>query len=330
MAEQETAVLKDRSSWLIFFGVVELIFGGISALYIPLMVFSMRFAGQGELSGAPAFPLRTLVPVLILYGLLAVFWVMMGIGSIKATRWARALTLIAAWFWLIIGVISILAILYNIPNMTRMMKESGGKMPDTFILGIIIFQIVFMSILFIVLPVIFILFYGSPGVKATVERRDPKVRWTDRGPLPVLAFCLCQVFGAVQMVSTISMGIGFPVFGKFLEGPSMVVITLGISIVFLYLAWNIYHLRMVGWWGSLGIMILGMVSSFVSFSKRDLMDLYIRMGYQGKQLEMMKKMQIWTSSQMQWGIVITAILWLGFLLYLRRYFKPKQFGANNG
>ncbi len=321
MAEQETAALKDRSSWLIFFGVVEIIMGGVAALYIPLMIFSMRVSQRGELSGAPAVPLRSLFPILFLYGVLAVFWVILGIGSIKATRWARALSLIAGWFWLIAGGIGILAILFNIPNMTRIMKESGGNMPDTFILGIIIFQIAVLFILFIALPLVFILFYGSPGVKATVERRDPKVRWTDRVPLPVLALCLLQVFGAVQMLSNLGLGMGLPVFDKVLEGPLRVTVTVGISIILLFLAWNVYHLRMVGWLGTLVLFILGTASSLVTFNKIDLMDMYSRMGYQGKQLEMMKKMQVWTSTQMVWGIIISSVLWLGFLWYVRRFFK---------
>jgi len=38
---------------------------------------------------------------ILFYALLAVLFVWLGIGSIMARRWARALVLVSSWFWLV-------------------------------------------------------------------------------------------------------------------------------------------------------------------------------------------------------------------------------------
>jgi hypothetical protein len=220
------------------------------------------------------------------------------------------------------GVAGFLVWLFMIPSMARMMREASGNIPNDFIRVMIIFQVIFLSILLVVLPLVFVLFYGSRSVKATVEREDPKVRWTDKCPLPVLALCFCQVLGALQIAASVGMGIGIPVFGTFIQGTPMVIVTVGISLFLLYLAWASYHLKPAGWFGTLAMLILGTLSSVITFRHIDLIDLYARMGYQGKQLEMMKKVPAWTSAQMEGYIIVWALLGLGFLWYLRRYFTP--------
>ncbi len=331
MADQEQARLKDRSTWLTVFGVAELLMGALFVLIIPMMFFSTQVSGRGNFAGALSNPTRIVIPTISFYGVMAAFWIFMGIGSIMMTRWARALTLIVSWLWLIFGVLGSVAWFFSIPNMTQMIKEAGGaggNVPENFIRIMIIFQGIFIVFLFAVLPLIFVLVYGSPSVKGTVEKWDSKIRWTDKCPLPVLALCICQVFGALQSAFSAGIGIGIPVFGKFLEGLPMAAVALGLSIILLYLAWATYHRRMAGWFGSLVLLILGTASSVITFRKINMAELYARMGYEGKLLEMMKKTQLWNPAQMEWCIGLSAIICLGFLLYLRRYFKPTIPGMN--
>ena len=71
---------------------------------------------------------RMMIPGILFYTLLAVWFIWVGIGSIKARRWARALILISSWLWLICGVSGFVIILLLLPNMYDQMGESG-KVP---------------------------------------------------------------------------------------------------------------------------------------------------------------------------------------------------------
>ena len=78
---------KDRSTWLVAFGVVLLCFGGLCALLVAMMIF-MAFAAvamgpQAELQGLQAGPMVTGA---VVYGVLAAWLISMGYGSIRARR----------------------------------------------------------------------------------------------------------------------------------------------------------------------------------------------------------------------------------------------------
>ena len=98
----EASVLSDyknRSTGLIIFGILTLLLGGLCALFIPLMLFGQTMAAKAP--NAPPPNTAMLLPGLAMYGGLAVALIWLGIGSIKARRWARALLLIFSWTWLI-------------------------------------------------------------------------------------------------------------------------------------------------------------------------------------------------------------------------------------
>ncbi len=98
----ESSVLSDyknRSTGLIIFGILTLLLGGLCALFIPLMLFGQTMAAKAP--NAPPPNTAMLLPGLAMYGGLAVALIWLGIGSIKARRWARALLLIFSWTWLI-------------------------------------------------------------------------------------------------------------------------------------------------------------------------------------------------------------------------------------
>ena len=48
---------------------------------------------------------QTMIPGIVLYFVLAVALVWLGVGSIRARRWAWTLTVVLSWMWLIMGVV---------------------------------------------------------------------------------------------------------------------------------------------------------------------------------------------------------------------------------
>ena len=128
---------------------------------------------------------------------MALIW--LGIGSIKARRWARALLLIFSWSWLIMGIFMTAIMPFVMAkvfaNLPPDAKTGQPAMPPAAITAMVIGMTLFFVVFFVLVPAVWTFFYNSRHVKATCEARDPVTRWTDACPLPVLGFCLWTWFG---------------------------------------------------------------------------------------------------------------------------------------
>jgi hypothetical protein len=89
---------KDRRTGLIVFGILEILCGTFCLLVIPLMIAGQTMAGR---MGGGSLQFRMIVPAILVYGLMAAIFLTLGIGSIRARRWARAFSLILGWSWLL-------------------------------------------------------------------------------------------------------------------------------------------------------------------------------------------------------------------------------------
>ena len=94
---------KDRSAGLLIFGILTILLGCVAGLFVPLMFFGQAMSAKAR-TGVPA-PFSAILPAVLIYSVLAVALVWLGIGSIMARRWARALLLIFSWSWLILGTV---------------------------------------------------------------------------------------------------------------------------------------------------------------------------------------------------------------------------------
>lgn len=306
---------KDRSTGLILFGAFEIILGVLAALMIPMAALSLAIQPPG---GAAA-SVRTMIPAMVMYGVLAVVFVWLGIGSIQAKRWARALMLVLSWLWLVAGVLGMLWLAVVMPAMWSGMTQQGNLPHGAMIFGMILGGGC-SGCLYVVLPGAFILFYRSEHVKATCEARDPKVRWTDKCPLPVLALVLMFAWGGFLTLATPLYGAGIPLFGVLLDGFPAAVAALGIAALCGWLAWGTYRLNVSAWWGSVVLSVLGGLSAIITFSRVSMMELYRGMDMPEEQLRMMGQMMGTMEVFFPWVIAVSMIAWLGYLIYVRKYF----------
>jgi hypothetical protein len=178
------------------------------------------------------------------------------------------------------------------------------------------------GILTIVIPGGWILFYRSRHVKATCEARDPVMRWTDRCPLPVLAVCFWLGFSAAMMLlmTVVYRGV-IPVFGAFVSGPVGSVIYLLFAGLWGYSARSLYKLEWRGWWIVIVSILLFSVSAFVTYSQRDIMELYTLMGYPEDQIALIKQYNFMSSKTIAWGTLAGTIPFIAYLLYLRKFLR---------
>jgi hypothetical protein len=246
----------------------------------------------------------------------AVALVWLGIGSILARRWARAILLSLSGAALCAGALGLVTLAIIMPRLFDAIAHSGQRpLPPGALLLMKVVAMTFMS-LYILVPLSIFLFYRSPHVKRTCEVRDPVERWTDRCPLPVLALCLLMAFGGIIMLGLLGSFRGFPVFGIFVPGASGHLLVILFAGLFFYLARGLYRLQIGAWWAALGLMILSAISNLVTFWGPNLGDTYAKMGLDQRSAAMAGQM----SGAFHWLLPLSILPWVVWLLCVRRYF----------
>jgi hypothetical protein len=276
--------------------------------------------------------LQMMIPCIAFYLVLGVAFIWLGVGSIRARRWAWTLTVLLSWMWLIMGVIGFVGFVCLAGPMMSAAMAQQAKMPPQALVMMRIIMGVVIACIYILLPALFLVFYHHESVRATCQRRDPQIRWTDRCPMPVLALSIFFALTAAFCVPSMAVYGGVvPVFGVILSGAAGAAVTLLLTLAMAYLAWGTYRLQMAAWWGTLVILILGTLN-MLAFSETGLMEMYEKMRMPAAQLEMIRKsgMIELMSRWMPWMGLVGGAVWLGYLLYIRRYFVRNAQGALNG
>ncbi len=282
-----TTEFKSRRTGLIVFGILEIIIGLIylvpmGALMLPAVTQAVPDA----------------VMAIAILAALAIVSIWLGIGTLMGRRWARALSLLVAWDWLAVGLLMLVYSLFA-PDMS------------TGMLGVFIF--------ITLVAAMFVFFYGSKNVKATFEARDPHIRWTDKCPLPVLALSLAYGLTTLSALIGTYTNTPIPFFGTLLTGLASQVyylLQLGLAA---YLAWGTYKLTRNAWLISVGLTVLFGASAVVSYSTIDMTTLYRAMNVPYDQIELMRQ-QGWGTDRIAFIFGVLSILWLGYLVYVKKYF----------
>jgi len=311
---------KDRRIGLILFGIFHIVIGTFCALSIPLTIVGIIATAGLDKSSVPPMTVGQVILVVLLYLLLAFWFVWMGIGSILARRWARALILITSWLWLICGMGGFIFTLLFMPDIYGYMAMSG-EVPQELAVVVQYIVTVFMAIILIIIPGAFVLFYSSKHVKATCELRDIRVRWTDKAPLSIIT--LSSIFGtiAIAMPFLALYRWTMPFFGFILSGIPGAALVLVYMVLSVYAAWGTYRLKIKAWWCGFLLTIASAVSLGITFSRVNLLDLYEKMNVPKESLEMMKGLGMLKTPAIDllfWGIAFIGFLI--FLLYTKRYF----------
>ncbi|MHC4112136.1 MAG: hypothetical protein ACYSUY_13770 [Planctomycetota bacterium] len=319
----QSSDFKDMKTGLMVFGILQIIFGGFCVLMVPFAIFGMVASAFLDESSAAAMSPTMMIPAVLIYALLAAWCICMGIGSIKARRWTRALLLVTSWIWLIGGIGGFIFVLLFMPDMFEKMGENE-QMPAGAALIVKYVVMGFMAVFYVIIPVVLVLFYGSKNVKATCEFRDTKVRWTDKCPLPVLALSLMFGLWVVSMLSMGFYGWTIPFFGFILSGAKGAAVVLVVMLLSGYIAWGTYRLSIKAWWCAVLLVVGWAVSAGVTFSRVSLVDYYEKMNFPEQQLDMIKQSMPQGNSMLLF-CGLSLVGFLGYLLYTRRYFvRPAE------
>jgi hypothetical protein len=314
---------KDRSTGLTIFGIFTLLLGCLCGLFIPLMLVG-RLAAP---AGSPQTSLSAILPATFIYGALAVALIWLGIGSMMARRWARALLVIFSWSSLGTGVLVLIFLVFLLPKtLGDIANNTSGNnaMPPGALVAMMVTMTIIFGGIFILVPGVWAFFYTSRNVKATCEARDPVMRWTDACPLPVLGISIWLAFSGPMLLISQIVGRGVtPFFGIFLTGVVGGLFCFFVAFVWVYSAWLLYKLKPLGWWMIFVAICLLMISTFITFSRHDALEMYRLMDYPQSQIDQIEKTGLLAGNQFIWICAIWMLPLLGYLWFVRRYIFRK-------
>lgn len=324
----ELPAYPDRRTGLVIFGVFQIILGLLAALMVPVMALG---AVMSHLAPGGAMRPGQIVSGVATYAFIAAVLFALGIGSIQSRRWARALTLVTSWYWLIMGALVTILITAMLPVMMRsvlaQMKQTGADSPSpemsTGVMAVILTVIIlFVAFFLILVPIAFVIFYSREDVAETCRRRDPVPRWTDRTPVPVLGASVAIFGGAIYMLLIGLTTPMFPFFGRYLTGVAGTACFLMLGALDFYISIALFRLQQSGWW--LAIVALGVrtLSTVLTYSRADLMQAYSKTGMSDAQLEALNSNPMAHGHVLLWWSLLSMLLFFAYLLWLKRYFRP--------
>ncbi len=317
LASSGTLDYKDRIAGLIVFGIIEICIGLLCVLAVPLMLLAtLATAMQGGAGAA----WRTTVPGLLMYVALAAWFICIGIGSIRARRWARALMLVFSWIWLITGILSVAFMAYLIPAVSRQTGETASGVDAAVLSTGLLVAGVFLFLIYVVLPGIFVLFYRSPHVRDTCDVRNPEPCWTDACPLPVLAVVAMMTFGLFSMLWMPCYNFVMPCFGVFLSGLPGAAVWLCMTALLVVLIRGLYKLKTAAWWAVVALIPLGGISAALTMTSENLPIMYEKMGIPTEQFEAFLEMGFFQGTGMAIYMAVASAAMLGYLVYMKRFF----------
>ena len=319
------AAYYDRSTGLMIFGVLTIGLGCMAALGTFFIVIGQLLAASIP-NGPPPMPFSAILPGICVYVILAVALIWLGIGSIRARRWARALLLIFSWSWLAMGLFEMVAMAFIMPkvlaNLPATVPAGHAAPPAAVMDGVMVVMFLVFGVIFVIMPAVWTYFYSSRHVKLTCEWRDPQPGWTDRCPLPVLALCLWAWFSVPMMLlMPIAGHCVAPFFGMFLTGVPAVLFYLVLAVLWVCASWLLYRLDGRGWWLMLIALLVGTASTLVTFSQCSMLEMYRLMDYPDAQIEQIKKSGLLEGNGLIWIMMFSMVVFLGYLLFIKKYFR---------
>lgn len=307
---------KDRSVGLVICGTLEIVLGILSFSLAMLLLVVVSAAGLGGMK--PCHFWMALSTMFYLTG----WFVVMGLGSMKARRWARSLVLVGAWVTIFFGTLVLALMLYILPEIHTLLTDLE-LIPPMVAMAALYFSILVLIILQVAFPLLAIAFYSLRGVQGTCERRNPNSCWTDRYSLPLLAMGFISVLGSLTIVFGVTTNFVVFFFGDVVVGKSGFLVQLVVSAGFFYVGWGAFTQKMHAWWGAYALVLLMSSSMMLTFSEMDMEMLYMYMGYSEEQVSQLTNLGpinpvVLTFISCIWGIMACV-----YLSWVRDCFRPK-------
>ncbi len=259
--EGATPAHKDRSVGLVVFGVLQVFIGLGCAALIPLSLVAQSLGNVGGVASTDA---RSALPPMVFYAVLSTAFVWLGVGSIRARRWARELSVSLSWVWFLTGICSLIFAWLLLPSALSTFAGEGGFSPEV-VVAVTVVTTGVLGLVYVLLPGAFLIFFRSPHVAATCRARGPSRQWTDDLPQRLLTLIIVWVLAAVSVLVMPAYRFVAPFFGVLLAGSAGAFVWLVVLIGCVLLAWGSIRREMWAWLGAvIGVFMAGLSSVLTS------------------------------------------------------------------
>jgi hypothetical protein len=307
---------------LIVFGVIELVVALLMGLSTIVLAF-MVFAGSSSAPFENVQPdMRTLGPALLLYGGAAVAMACTGMGSILSRRWVRPIALLIAWPWLLAGCTVVGIVIAAIAGSgagVLLPAASGTTVAGGLEQAFLAAGVVLIVLLYVVLPGVLVWFYQQERLRIALTHLDPRERWTDRCPAPVLGLSLGLGFGAIACLAALLQP-SLSLFGSTLTGTAAAAVIIASAAGMAALAFATYRMSPAGWWGTLALTIALTVISIDVALRFDPGDLWRSFGIPVETPEAGAELHLTHPTLLVAATVLFGLACVGYLMYVRRFF----------
>ena len=321
MAEtnEATPEVKDRTLGLVIFGAVSVLIGLFCALLVPLMFLS---AALTESTGGGGVNLRSAWSASAICAVMAVALVWLGIGSIRARRWACELLLSLSWIWLLTGICSLIVGIVVVPGVIAQLG-TGSELPPEMAALVMAVTLGVSGVIYVVLPGLFVLFYRSPAVAATCWARHPDPQWIDRMPRRILTLMVVWVLLAASVLLMPAYDFFFPFFGLVLTGTAGALLWAIVLALCVALTVGTSRRAPWAWWGGVALTLAATLSSTLTVLRVDISEIMSLMALPEDQVALMEGLPVLDTWVMVLGTVVVWGTFLAYLMTLRRYFLPE-------
>jgi hypothetical protein len=306
--------------WIVLFAVLEFLIGAILVLMtVGMMVLALSSQGILKTPMAGRGGLALVFPILF-YSAAALLFLFAGAGTLARCGWARILMLVVSWFWLVLGILGGITVLVTVPLILGQAAR-GGQVGSREITTLVwIFGVA--TILFsVVLPGSFLVFYTRRSVKAAFEKREAEEDSRQKLPLLVAIFAIWSGFCALGRLCSIPYGL-FVLFGFFITGAPAIILSLISSGLYGFLAWRIVRLERKVWWAAFLFHLLLGISAVITFFRIPMNKFFAALGASQIVDPAQRQVMLVVQSYLPCFTLIWQVLLLGFILYVKRYFRP--------
>ncbi len=233
----------DRTRVIAVIGVLFLLGGIAVGLLGPLEMYCFYLFSEGgrfhyEGFGFGSFMFGNIASQIVGYYLIAGMFIPLGYGHLKMRRWARTLSLVSLWSWLVVGA-PLVVVVFFILAATKDLPVPAA-----------LAALLFLGLSYLVFPGLLIRFYQGRNVRRTFETWDAKSYWTEGLPIPILTLSFLYLFYIILLHILILFNGMFPVFGVFRFGLQGIVLLDIVIACLVCILWGTLRLRPWAWWGS--------------------------------------------------------------------------------
>ena len=304
---------RNRRPGLIIAGVVEIILGFVLAGLLRWVWLSLKPSGTIGFRVVHDYSLFyvSALPQM----LLAVFFVWIGIGSIFARRWARALSAVATRWWFLAGLAGLAYWLVCSWHLLLTSIRDSTKLNAQLTTIVITLTTVALALVYVAVPGILMLFYNGRQVKKTCEVYDREPHWTDKSPVELIQLIVPFVFAMVWTPMMLLCDFVFP------GGRSVITVYHGIACIvliaalFIFIGIGVRRLHRFARWAAMGLSALLGASWMTAVTHIGIYRLYDIMGYTNQHMTVLRQETAFEGVPM---LVIMGASAAAFLLYLVR------------